>query len=376
MTTVENARLLFVIDNDFGELTLAMLFVHGRSLAPRTTMLLPPRLYDLNGEGLPVRTRRYTGYDDLKEAIADESPDVVVLFSGYLLPIHQLVSVSQLKGLTDELREGGSRVVTSDPFWGLLTVPAPRISPQVKALTDPVAVVKELTHLYVIPLEVEGIRSVSFFNPSFVASEIAAVPDEFWSGAGLVEAPGDGGHWLFALTGEDYATQVMESSRAQFAQRVAVMISDTVSAGRCPVLLAPNEFLEDVAPLLGEAHRAVLLPYCAYNLFLALLAHAEYVFYWNAGSTSGHLRMLLKRPQFSFEPGHIARHVEDWLQRSVREYYLGWEPRYLGAETRLHVSSLARMAADYGEAAERIGRQRSRLATPEQVIEQVLGMYP
>ena len=51
----DEARLLFVLDNDYGELTTAMFFLHGQALANRATVLLPPRLHTTNGGTLSVR---------------------------------------------------------------------------------------------------------------------------------------------------------------------------------------------------------------------------------------------------------------------------------------------------------------------------------
>src|SRR5262249_49340562 len=120
VVTAEDARLLFIIDNDFGELTMASLFVIGNLWASRTTFLLPPRLFAINHDSLPVRTLPSSSYKDLYREIDDNKPDVVFLFSGYLLPAHQLVSLPILADLVRHVRSLKCAVVTSDPFWGLL----------------------------------------------------------------------------------------------------------------------------------------------------------------------------------------------------------------------------------------------------------------
>ena len=123
-----DAKLLFIIDNDYGELTMAMFFLEGQELAKRATILLPPRLYATNGDGLGVRTLQYTAYADLTDAIVDESPDLVIIFSAYLLPVHGLLSLQSLVKLIFWLKARGCHVATYDPFWGLMATPRAALS--------------------------------------------------------------------------------------------------------------------------------------------------------------------------------------------------------------------------------------------------------
>src|SRR3954467_5278116 len=95
--TVGNTRLLFVIDNDFGELHMSMLLVEGRPLAAHSTFLLPPRLFKLNHATMPVATRGYENAADLLAIIEAVQPDVVFLCSAYLLPFHHLMSIAELQ---------------------------------------------------------------------------------------------------------------------------------------------------------------------------------------------------------------------------------------------------------------------------------------
>ncbi len=102
--TAGNAQLLFIIGHDYGELILAMYFLHGQRIASRSTLLLPPRLWATNGDTLPVRTRQYRSYEDLVRTIDDENPDIVFLFSGYLFSMHKLLSTRSLEKLLQYLR--------------------------------------------------------------------------------------------------------------------------------------------------------------------------------------------------------------------------------------------------------------------------------
>jgi len=374
--TADDARLLFVINNDFGELSLAMLFVHGRGLASRTTVMLPPRLFKLNGGGLPVRTLPYASVDDLTRAIEAEAPDVVIFFSAYLLPAHGLISAAELERLLGVLRNRGCRVATSDPFWGLLTAPAP-LPPRLKSLMNVAAALNDLVHLFLAPMELEGVCCVSFFNPSFVDARVAPIPDAFWHAAGVSRASSHSRFWLFPITGEDYNTQVRLSSKGRFADGVARLLEDALSAGRWPVLLAPAECIRGVASRFQYADAAALIPYCDLHLFTSLLVHAEHVFNWNAGSTSGHVRMLRGLSQFSFDSGHVGRVVEGWLQQTGRHYFCGRHLPGLDQSARLIPENLEERDAAFRPVANDIRRNLARAPTPEAMIARVLeGVEP
>lgn len=366
------ARLLFVIDNDFGELNMAMLFVHGRALASRTTLMLPPRLFDVNGGGLPLRTLPYSSCGDLIAAIEAEAPDVVFFFSAYLLPSHRLISVAELERLFRLLRNRGCHLVTSDPFWGLLTVPEPLIHAPFKALIRAAAGLRDLVHLYPAPLDVEGVRSMSFFNPSVVDADIAPVSDAFWATAGVSDASARGGFWLFPLTNEDYKTQTSLLGPEGFAARMVELFEDALGAGRCPVLLAPEACIQEVESRFERTGAAALSPYCDYTLFTSLLVHAEHVFCWNAGSTSGHVRVVRGLSLFSFDEGHVARVVDDWLQQTARHYYGGRHPPRLDGNARLRPDVLAALAAEYRPVADGIRRNLARSPAPEAMVAEVL----
>src|SRR5436190_17935678 len=118
-----DARLLFVLDNDFGELTTAMYLLAGQEFASRSTLMLPDRVYRPNRDSLPVRTQRYEGLQDLLTVVEAEQPEVVVLCSGYLFSTHGTLSLASLEKLVQHLRGAGSRVVTTDPFLGLVSRP-------------------------------------------------------------------------------------------------------------------------------------------------------------------------------------------------------------------------------------------------------------
>jgi hypothetical protein len=371
MATAEDARLLFIIDNDYGEMTLARLFLHGQGLERRTTFMVPPRLY-VGNQDSPIRTLVYTSYKDIRREINELRPDIVFFCSGYLFSTHQLLSVPMLEDLITNLQARGCSIVTSDPFWGLMSTPDPVIFAGAKQLTDALPVLRNIVHLYPAPFSDTGIRSLSFFNPRFVDEEFPKLPGSFWKDAGGDATTADARYWVFALTQLDYNIQVEIHSKEGFAGRVVTMLANTFQCGRYPILLAPDSCIWDVEKQLGRADTAVLLPYCPYDQFTRLLINAEYAFYWNAGSASAHLRMVRGLPVFSFDQGHIARCVRAWYQRMIKYYYNGWVPAYLDHDQELRADTLEGLAANYRQAAEKIRANLSRSHTPEETITEVL----
>jgi hypothetical protein len=371
-TTADLARVLFVIDNDFGELHMALLMVQGLPLASRITLMLPPRLWALNGAGLPAHALPYGSLEDLLAAVDTARPDVVVLCTAYLLPFHQLITRDESERLVAALKARGCTVATSDPFWGLLATPHPRIAPPYGLLTTMTALARELVHIYPAPLEVEGIRCLSFFNPNIVDAPVAAVPQSFWRSAGVAESPMRKPFWLFPLTGEDYKMQTSLIGVDGIARRISAMFGDAHAAGRMPVLIAPEECLQAVNTRISHGGEAALLSYCEYSLFTSLLVHAEHVFYWNAGSTSCYLRIARGLSVFTFDHGHVATVVLGWLDRTSRAFFMGEHPPRLDPAKGLDPYLLAERASAYRPASERIKRNLERALTPQAMVSALL----
>src|SRR5688500_3212733 len=111
-------RLLFVIDNDYGGLGLVMYFLHGQPFASRATLLLPARAQELHKGRLPVAWRAYRSLRDILDAVEAESPDVVILVSGYLFHSQGVLKLAQTRELVRVLRQRGCVVATTDPYLG------------------------------------------------------------------------------------------------------------------------------------------------------------------------------------------------------------------------------------------------------------------
>ena len=204
-----------------------MYFLHGRSIANRTTLLLPPHLWAANKEGLPVRTGQYTTQEHLMRTIDAENPDIVFLFSGYLLPMHKLLSTQELDGIIRHLRNQGCRVATYDPSWELMSIPHMALRTHYleesqsgafvkhalyamarlafRTLNRSSEILKDVLHVYPAPISTEHVRSVSFFNPSLLGAQAVLNKDVLAqppTGARIRSAQRP--YWLFILASEDY----------------------------------------------------------------------------------------------------------------------------------------------------------------------------
>ena len=391
--TDEKARLLFVLDSDYGELTTAMYLLLGQELARRTRLLLPPRLHVINEDSLPGRTQVYQSAQEVLDAVDAFKPTIVVLASGYLFPIHEIFQPDVLQNLVNELTARGCRVVTTDPFLGLLSnlgtsttisidIPdnAPPQLVKVKEQQDrrlienfskAVEILRDLPHLYpAFPAppgaapRTDEVTPVSFFNPELLIAEPAG------------ETP-EPPQWVFVLASRDYEVQVIFHGRDWFIDVLAAKLEESVRAGRHPVFIGPYGCVQGLIQRLSAPQSAAvrdqitLLTFCPFKRFSALLLNAEYVFYWNALSHSMFLRLFNQQPVFLFDRGHLVRNVIPLYERIVDWYYQGWEPVYLDQKQPLDAAVLEPLADAYRQGAREIDPHMRRSPSPEAMIERL-----
>jgi tetratricopeptide (TPR) repeat protein len=400
-------KVLFVLDSDYGELTTAMYLLLGQQLAHQTRLLLPPRLHVVNQHSLPGRTAVYQSLDEVLEAVDAYEPAVVVLASGYLFPIHEIFLPDALETLVTALKSRGCRVVTTDPFLGLLSglgtttsisIDIPEnASPQlvrikeqqdrrlIENFTRAVAILRGLPHLYpVFPARPDAeprtdeVDPVSFFNPELLLAERGETPVP----AADRSRSGDQPQWVFVLASRDYEVQVIFHGKPWFIELLAGKIEEAVRAGRHAVFIGPygcvQALIERLAAMNGGAVRegVTLLTFCPFKRFSALLLNAEYVFYWNALSHSMFLRLFNGLPVFLFDQGHLVRNVVPLYERIVDWYYQGWEPIYLDQEQALDPAALAPLAEDYRRAADAMAAPLRRSPPPAALLQRLAAHRP
>jgi hypothetical protein len=346
-----DARLLFLLSNDYGELSNALYVLGGTGLD--ATLLLPERLFDTNRDTLAVHARRYRTLDDVIEALDSARPDIVFLFSAYLYGINGIFELPMVEALLDELQRRHLRVVTSDPFLGLLlahgTSPFSERHPQQQWLTDHftqlAARLRDVTHLYLVPPDgLAGSRKVSMFNPH-ILSDAASRQQRGVRLADRIAVDPQRARWLFLLASEDYGAQIARLGREQFEALLLDRLEDAAHAGRQPLLIAPQPCVES----LSRAHRAIpgliLLSFCAHEMFTDLLLEAEYAFYWNMLSNSLLARLANRLPVFFFDRGHLAHAMPALLELGLKTYFSGAQLAVLDQRRQLVPAALGALAA-------------------------------
>lgn len=389
------ARLLFVLDNDFGALGMVMYLLHGQSLAARATLLLPRRAYELHRGQLAAASHSYDSLADILAVCAANPPDVVFLVSGYLLVRQGLLSIGELRELVRALQARGCTVATSDPYLGTFpriaeaTVPvrtgaipralkrylghAPFIHRPLARLVDHVAQVRftrhvravtaalaDLPHLYpalISMAEAGGVRPYCFYNPNY-----------FRAPEPVQAVPGERPAWLFVIAQYDLHYQEERHGRERFAELVAARIREALAQGRDATFVGPATMVEALSARFPREPGVTLLGRCAFGDFERRLLHAEVAFYWQVFSTSAFLRLWNGLPVFSFDAGHTSHFSGALFQAGLRHYFMGEAPRYLDIEVPLDAAALARLEDAFRRSARNALARFKALSEPEEMV--------
>jgi hypothetical protein len=353
-------RLLFIVSADYGELSNALYFLRGGGFAAR--LLLPERLYTANRDSLPVPAERYATAPDILAAAAHEPPDIVFLFSGYLLAFNGILDLPSVRELMRQLRKRGAELVVTDPFLGLLrpVCPSPFNARHPAKLDAHFAQVAQLmdaaTHLYLVAPDGEPApRAASFSNP-VLWSEVRT------SGAGPLQ-------WLFVLAAEDAGAQAHRLGQERFVQLLRARLADAVRAGRRPVLVAPQPLLDVLA---GTVDGLIALSFCAHATFTRLLLEAEYAFYWNPFSNSVPARLVNGRAAFFFDRGHMAHAIPALYELGLRTYYPGTRPSMLALDAALVPGELADLASSQAAGLQQARLRFTSAPTPRELVQRLL----
>jgi hypothetical protein len=374
--SARGARLLFVLSDDFGELANAMYLVQDQEFTP--TLLMPRRLFALHQGRLVVPSRSYATVADVLAAVDSEKPDIVFLFSGYLYVPNRILLTEDLEKLIQELHARGCRIVTSDPFLGLLAKLDDDTfanHPWNRMLTDMFArvfaILKPFPHLYLAdPVGLATPTKVYFYNPHVVVppSAIASFGQTIRQNLGTDPARK---RWLFLLSHEEYGAQ-MQHDRNRFADLLTNMLRQTLQEGRQPVLVAPPACFATLRDRVREFDDWISLAFCPYDLFLALLYEAEYTFYWNAFSNSVLIRAVNRLPIFFFGQGHMVKAIQPFGDVGMEHYYLGAELPYLDPNRPLVASDLAERAVRQEQAFRVAVHRFQQSPTPEALVGKLL----
>jgi hypothetical protein len=384
--THRDARPLFVLSKDYGELSMAMLFLQGQEFAGRSILMLPEPVYSTNKASLPAPVSPYRSLEDVLAVVASHEPDLVLLLSGYLFSNDGLLSPESLERLIRHLRDRGCAVLTSDPFVGLasrltgahidarmllagkgpLTRWVTRLGWSLLARDKKIMrrrSLDDLVHLYPTwsaPRDAgdDGVRRVSFFNPAIL------VPPE--------DPPVSRGRWLYVLSSTDLEIQHRLWGAGAFTGLVLRILKRTLDRGRRPTLIAPSIVAERLSGEIPVAAGVELLSFCPYADFVSRLLEAEYVFYWNVFSCSLLVRLANERPVFFFDRGHLSRTIKPFYEVALSRHFGSWEPVYLDPERPLDLGELEELAGQQRTALSTIRKRWEASPSPTELLDQLL----
>jgi hypothetical protein len=383
-------RVMIVVSRDTEELSLAGSFLRGQHVAAGARILLPDNLYAAHREGLPAPALQYATLDNILRAVDEHQPDLVCLFSGYLLNVEKVLSFGSVETLLHRLRDRGCRMVTSDPLLGLLSrLTLAQVDAGMLALGEPgwkrwlnrVAVrlrgkvidvphLDDVTHLYPtsIPRRDDRVPRVAFFNPASVggAGESQAGGDGQGQGGSHTARP----RWLFTLSAMELQCQEALLGPREFTEILLGMLRYAVAVERDPTLIAPPSIVHRLANALPSS--VELLSFCPPVEFEMRLLDAEYLFSWNAFSVSHLARIANELAVFLFDRGYYSRTIKPFYAIARECHFGGWEPSYVDQRQLFSPYVLAHLAKPQ-KPVMRALRERWQLSpTPDQLVDQLM----
>jgi tetratricopeptide (TPR) repeat protein len=385
-----SGSLLFVLDEDYGELTTVMMLLMGQEFSEQVVLAMPPRLATQNAGALGGRTRVFADLAQLQRIVDELAPEFVLLCSAHLFAVHGLIDDDDLERLVAGLRQRGCPWATTDPFLGLLkerevsallSIDLPAGSPaelRERRRADEALLAghfarsarlcERAAHLYPAPDSREhpptdGSKRWSFFNPALILDLPALSPGS----ASDDERP----LWLFVLSRTDLDTQMLFEG-PRFVDLVVGRMLDALGAGRRALLVGPDELLDAAAERSPVREGLEFLPFCSFENLAALVLAAECAFYWNAVSHSILLRLLNGAPVVLFDRGHLLRNIQDLGERIARRTYQGVEAPHADHRAPL----LAKDVASWTDAARTDAVRRLEgfraAPSPQELIDRLL----
>lgn len=395
--SANNARLLFVIDNDFGALGLALYFLFRQPIASNATILMPEWLYQKQAEYLPVKSYSYRSYQDIIENIEENSPDLVFLFSGYLLASvsirSMLTDIKKFNNLLKNIQKHDCQLVTTDPYLGTFRFfnqfPKQnnklaklsfglseflRSKMLLKAVKQISYLLEDIKHLHAVPSPVKEwnkLDNISFYNKHYIRSknELSQLATSISKGCGddLIQP-----QWLFVIARFDLDYQIRNYGKNAFTALVVDKLKQAIDNQRHATLIAPQELIDVLSVEFLDQEKVKLLAECAFEEFEKHLLSAEAVFYWQIFSTSTFLRLLHGLPVFCFDLGHSAHLSKLFHETCLSHYYLGKAPIMLDIKNPLNHAKLALFNDEFRTTGDYLNSKFSASHSPTEIIDTLL----
>ncbi len=388
--------VLFIIDNDYGELTTILYLISGVNSFSKFKILLSKRIYEHNYNTFPSNVESWSSEEDLLQSLKLFRPDIVMLASGYLIPIHNLLSIEALERVCKSALNQGAKVITADPFLGLLSQWSPIGLEKIISIDIPIYASKELLilkqaadkklhvelslantllrnfpHIYPAYTDMQEIHTypTDVMNRSFF-NENLLIPKEY-----LSEPRGSKPHWVFVISEVDFQTQAMHQGVEPFAEIVLNLLIQGADLGRKVIFLGPKSLIDLLYPMtnIERGNKDIhLFNFGAYECVMSLLLSAEYCFYWNVVSHTILMQLWNGRPVILFDKGHLARSVPDLYERVIAWYYQGWEPEYVDQHKAISLERLIQIVNSHGTIKEKLMNAYKRAPSPEYLFRSLL----
>lgn len=389
-------KVLFVLDNDYGELTTILYLVLGQNYFCQSKVLLTSRLYEKNQNVLPGQVELWSTEEGLLGTIQNYQPDILVFAAGYLIPVHNLLTSEALKRVCKAATDQNVKVVTADPFLGLLSEWSPKGLNQIISIDIPTeanenlanlkqqadkklhtelaaanSFLREYEHLYPTYTDMSGIKTYasdeknrSFFNEKLV------IPSELQS----LESK-DKPHWMFIISEVDFQTQTMHLGAGKFVAMVWNLLTQGANLDRTVIFLGPSALINMLRSMSPTPNKNIrLFNFGAFDDVMSLLLTAEYTFYWNVVSHTILIQLWNGRPVILFDKGHLARSVSHLYERVIAWYYQGWEPNYFDQTQKITLEGLADFVSDHKKQTPKLMKDYTRASSPEELFDSLLNI--
>ncbi|WP_298510429.1 hypothetical protein [uncultured Kordia sp.] len=390
----EVPKVLFVLDNDYGELTTIMYLVSGQNYFRKSKVLLSARLYEKNKNILPQNIDLWTTEEDVLNSLKTYQPDVLVFAAGYLIPVHNLLTNEALERVCQAATDQKIQVVTADPFLGLVSEWSPKGLKEIISIDIPTgsnehliglkrqadqklhtelaaanSFLRAFPHLYPTYTDMKGIaafpsdeKNKSFFNEKLV------IPAELQSLSSK-----DKPHWMFIISEVDFQTQTMHVGAGKFVAMVWNLLTQGANLGRKMIFLGPSALINMLRSMSTTPNENIcLFNFGAFDRVMSLLLTAEYTFYWNVVSHTILIQLWNGKSVILFDKGHLARSVSNLYERVIAWYYQGWEPNYFDQTQKITLEGLADFVNDHTKQKERLMKAYTRAPSPAALFNSLL----
>lgn len=385
---LKKPKLLLIIDDNFGSLGEALYLLKG--LSYRVSLLVPEKLYRLNRRKLPFPLHVYRSRLDIERAVLQQKPDLVFLFSAYLLCLTGNFATDDIYKLAEFLESQPVMTVTADPFlnaWGALDMEDPGYDPLLKgALSVFTSRYRYFRrYIHVTPLRLINGRNITHFDYYNYNVRITPAERARYSQTASAHLHIDRRtpFWLFFLAGAEYVNQTggdeiskqkgVKSRAPYFHALIMNRLREAVTSGRTGVLIAPAACIEAVKKMAGpETGRIIFISFCDFNIYTALFFAAELVFSWNIFSFSLLPRVLNQLPVFFFSRGHISSLHRDFFVH-LSGHFPGCRIDVVHPGKKLEVDALQQLASHQERRLYRpLHHHLSRSEGPERLVGRLL----